>query len=211
MNLSQIRRILLIIVSCVLVIDGGLLLFVKFSGEKKSGNTIDIVAFSQAETHASQLKQQFVDEGLNVSVIKVKHEFETPKGFKVVLRNDDETILEPVYAALIFKKQPVNYADKKKCIMYGKVYPDKAKADAAVKKVKDVAGVAFEVEPNLVKVNKDAYKMVIKEIPEEMEGDLMARLTDSTFVDIVVKPNVTVAESSGSEAEPAEEDGAKSE
>lgn len=205
MNLSVIRRILLLILICVIVIDGGMLLYVKFAGEKQSGITVDIVAFSQAESHASQLKQQLLAEGMKVSVLKVKHEFDTPKGFRVVIRNEDKTILAPIYDALVFKKQPVSYAENKGCIVYGKVYPDKAKADAAVKKAKDAAGVNFDVEPNMVKITKDAYKMVINEVPEEKSDELQQLLSDNTFQDLKIKQNVTVAESDSADSSSAED------
>lgn len=193
LTLSQIRRILIVIVGFLLLVVSGMLGYVKYeaTAEPDIQSTYIVSGFTENLKTATALKKQFMDEGHDVSVQAVSHKFEKPDGFRLVVRND-ENLLKSFKATLDFHKQPAKIVKASKAgeesyLTYPKVFREKKQAEQMAKKIQKKAMVAFAVEQNTKIVSKKALHLTVKDLVAEEADTVEEELNGKGFVDIAVK------------------------
>lgn len=179
MALSKIRRILIAIVGLLLFLNLAALGVAKFGkpGDQAEARKVDVIAWTEKPEVATAARTELEAAGHRVTLTQTQREHKVPNGYRLVMKGDKD-MLASVRDTLVYKKLPVKLVAGGAELQYGNVFPDKSKAEAQAKRVKNSEKMTFTVVENHRTVKKPAQKLVVSGLDEKTGEEIVGSLRD---------------------------------
>lgn len=189
MTLSQIRRVLIAVIVCLLLVVGGLLAYISHTNKANDPATAiyKVVGVTRNKKAAEVAKMGLVNRQFKVSVSEEKYEFSEPNGYRLELRLE-EGLLKQFQESL--KQHNVSSSIKQDdaghYLQTGGNYQSKAEAETAAKQCSEKSGIGikFAVAQEYKKLSKPAYRLRVTDVPGDKLDEAKGVLNKNKFVDV---------------------------
>lgn len=178
--MTIVRRILMIAVGILLLLDLAALAVVKFSSgpspsKEKSKLVLWIDDSAQADKAVGVLKEK------SYSSLKKPAQRSTyvDADFRVVLTGPDAVLKSSERALRKSGHKNLSYNDDKTVLYYGGFYPKKAKAQEVARNLEEKERIVFEVQPGKKKVMKKSFRVIVEEMPSNMVSDATEAISEA--------------------------------
>ena len=85
LELTQIRRLLLGLSLVIALLSGGAIYYVNSETAAVDARTVQVTAFTANQKDVAAMKKEFNGRGYEISTSSVKHTFQVPNGFYLVM------------------------------------------------------------------------------------------------------------------------------
>ena len=188
LELSHIRRLLLGLSFVIALLSGGAIYYVNSETAAIDARTVQVTAFTANQKDVVAMKKEFTGRGYEISTSSVKHTFQIPHGFYLIMDGMDNAMVKALGQALIQKNNirslGLEIINNGTALRIRKKFPDKKAAEKYAAKIKKEDSYNFKV----VAATKDQVKMgfqcTISSIPAADSDEVVSYLEKQKFVDI---------------------------
>lgn len=188
LDLSQIRRICIVICLILLLGLGGSLYAVSKNRSAVNDQKCTVTAFTVDANSIAALKKKFsADEyGCSIKTEQTKNKIQIPDGFCLIMELSDARMAKSLRDSLIqhknIKAKGVEIVGTS--LRIKKKYKNEADANKAIQEIKKTASMTFVVKTNTKEVAKQGYKCTVTDFPAVSSEDLEVFMKKNKFVDI---------------------------
>ncbi|MFA5504954.1 MAG: hypothetical protein WC314_06710 [Vulcanimicrobiota bacterium] len=205
--MTVVRRILLVVVGILLVLDVAALAIVKFgTGPAPSDEKTKVAIWIDDKAHAEAAAKMLAEAGYPDTIHKPgERETFVEADFRVVMEASRKELLDPV--ATVLKKgghKNLTFNKEGTELYYGGVYQTKAQAKKIASKLEKQEMLVFDVRPGQKKVMKKSFKVIIPEVPANYVSDVTAPV--EAEYEVVNIEEYPLAPSEAAEEEASEEE-----
>ena len=188
LELTQIRRLLLGLSLVIALLSGGAIFYVNSETAAIDARTVQVTAFTANQKDVAAMKKEFDGRGYDISTASVKHTFQVPNGFYLVMDGMDNAMVKALGQALIQKPNIKNLGleitSNGTALRIRKKFPDSKSAEKWAAKIKKEDSYNFRV----IEATKDKVQMglqcTIASIPAADSDDVVSYLERHKFIDV---------------------------
>ncbi len=206
LELTQIRRLLLGLSLVIALLSGGAIYYVNSETAAVDARTVQVTAFTANQKDVAAMKKEFNGRGYEISTSSVKHTFQVPNGFYLVMDGMDNAMVKALGQALIQKSSirslGLEITNNGTALRIRKKFSDKKAAEKCAAKIKNEDSYNFKV----IEATKDKVKMgfqcTIASVPAVDSDEVVSYLEQHKFADVdSIYEEVSAPEESESEIE----------
>ena len=185
--MAVVRRILILIVGVLLLLDVAALGIVKFaSADPPSEEKSKLAIWIDDEDQANAALSEVQELEYKAEIKPAERDVFVEADFRLVMDADRRELLDPV--AKILKKaghKNLSFNDEGTELYYGGVYATKAKAEKMAAKLMEEEKFGFEVRPGRKKVKKKSFKVVVYDVPQNRITNLTDPIEEEYEVETI--------------------------
>jgi len=206
LELTQIRRLLLGLSLVIALLSGGAIYYVNSETAAVDARTVQVTAFTANQKDVAAMKKEFSERGYDISTSSVKHTFQVPNGYYLVMDGMDNAMVKALGQALIQKNNirslGLEIINNGTALRIRKKFSDKKVAEKCATKIKKEDSYNFKVIEATKDKTKMGFQCTIASIPAADSEDVVSYLERHKFVDVdSIYENVTAPETGGNEIE----------
>lgn len=188
LELTQIRRLLLGLSLVVALLSGGAIFYVSSETAAIDARTVQVTAFTANQKDVVAMKKEFGDRGYEISTSNVKHTFQVPNGFHLVMDGMDNAMVKALGQALIQKNNirslGLEITNNGTALRIRKKFPDKKSAEKCAAKIKKEDSYNFKVIEATKDKTQMGFQCVIASIPSIDSDEVVSYLERHKFSDV---------------------------
>ena len=206
LELTQIRRLLLGLSLVIALLSGGAIYYVNSETAAIDARTVQVTAFTANQKDVAAMKKEFKDRGYEISTSSVKHTFQVPNGFHLVMDGMDNAMVKALGQALIQKNNirslGLEITNNGTALRIRKKFSNKAAAEKCAAKIKKEDSYNFKVIEATKDKTKMGFQCTIASIPAADSEDVMSYLERRKFSDVdSVYEEIAAPDAAGDEIE----------
>lgn len=188
LDLSQIRRICIVICLILLLGLGGSLYAVSKNRSAVNDQRYTVTAFTVDANSIAALKKKYPsgEFGGSIKTEQTKSKIQVPDGFCLVMELSDARMAKSLRDSLIqhknIKAKGIEIIGTS--LRIKKKYKNEADANKAIQEIKKTASVTFVAKTNTKEVAKQGYKCVVTDVTALDIEDMEAFMRKNKFIDI---------------------------